>query len=297
MKTCKHCGVTFDITDKSSGWFGNHVRWCDANPSRKKVNVKTLNCSSCGKVFTTTDRRVTCSEKCSKTRTLDQRKSIAKGRSDYLKNNPDKHPWKNNEKFKSVPCENVKKYLRDRDIDFIEELRPLTNRQYSLDIAFPHIKTAIEVNGQQHYNSDGSLKRYYQERHDLIENSGWNIIEVHYSQCFSDENISKFLNFDIPYDDKNIVVEYKKIEEQKKKNAPLKRGEKMNIKMNEKWNPVKDEIFNHNIDFSKYGWSTQVAKVMGIIPQKVNKWMKRYHKDFYENSCFKRKRLDNKSKL
>jgi very-short-patch-repair endonuclease len=52
---------------------------------------------------------------------------------------------------------------------------------------------ALEINGQQHYNSDGTLKDYYQNRHDLIESKGWQIIEIHYSQCFSDENISKFL--------------------------------------------------------------------------------------------------------
>jgi hypothetical protein len=198
--------------------------------------------------------------------------------------------WKNNKKFKSIPCENVKDYLKKNNIDFVEELRPLEDRQFSLDIAFPHIMTAIEINGQQHYNSDGTLKEYYQGRHDLIENAGWKIIEVHYSQCFNDDNISKFLNFDIPYDDMNIIIEYKKKEETKKLNKPLKRGEKMNKKMEEKWNPVKDNIFKHNIDFTKYGWATQVATLMDILPQKVNKWMKQYHKDFYENSCFKRKK-------
>ena len=49
----------------------------------------------------------------------------------------------------------------------------------NIDIAFPDIKLGIEINGNQHYNSDGTLKDYYQERHNLIEEAGWKLLEVH----------------------------------------------------------------------------------------------------------------------
>lgn len=294
MNCCKHCNISFDLSDKPKGWMANHVRWCEHNPSRKKKKVKTLNCVTCGELFSTTSRRLSCSVSCANSISETTKGNIAKGRSDYLKNNPDKHPWKNNEKFKSIPCENVKEYLRKNNIEFVEELRPLEDRQFSLDIAFPHVMIAIEINGQQHYNSDGTLKEYYQNRHDLIESSGWKVIEVHYSQCFNNDNISKFLNFDIPYDDKEIIKEYKekqrRKEEERKLNPRLRRGEKQNLKTDAAWESKKNDIFNHSIDFSKFGWVAEVAKIWGVLPQKVNKWMKRYHKDFYENSCFKRKK-------
>jgi hypothetical protein len=258
-------------------------------PPKKKVKQ----CIKCNVTFFG-GRSKYCSKECSSGVSDDTRELLSKSRTQYLRDNPDKHPWKNNDKFKSPPCENVKDYLIRHGIEFVEELQPLSERAYSLDIAFPHIRVALEINGQQHYNSDGTLTEYYQQRHDLIESSGWKLIEVHYSQCFNDDSISKFLNFDIPYDDKDIIKEYKERQSLKKaerdSNRSLVRGEKINIKMREKWNPIKDKIFEHDIDFSKYGWATQVAVVMGLLPQKVNKWMKKYHKEFYENSCFKRKK-------
>ena len=34
-------------------------------------------------------------------------------------------------------------------------------------------------------------------------------------------------------------------------------------------------VLNSGIDFSKYGWVTPIAKLIGQKPQKVGKWMKR----------------------
>lgn len=48
-------------------------------------------------------------------------------------------------------------------------------------------------------------------------------------------------------------------------------------------------IFESKIDFSKLGWVKQVSKILNISPQKVNKWMKKYMFDFYNEKCFKRK--------
>jgi hypothetical protein len=67
----------------------------------------------------------------------------------------------------------------------IEEHDPeIENRFFSIDIALPDKMVAIEVNGNQHYERDGALKPYYQERHDLLKSKGWNVFEIHYSHCF-----------------------------------------------------------------------------------------------------------------
>lgn len=47
-------------------------------------------------------------------------------------------------------------------------------------------------------------------------------------------------------------------------------------------------VYNCNINFSKFGWVGQLAKLFGISPQKVGTWMKKYMSDFYE-TCYKRK--------
>lgn len=77
------------------------------------------------------------------------------------------------------------------NIEFVEEYSPFNDYHYSIDIAFPDLKLGIEVNGNQHYNKNGELKSYYQERHNIFESRGWKILEVHYSKCYK-VNINKF---------------------------------------------------------------------------------------------------------
>ena len=43
-----------------------------------------------------------------------------------------------------------------------------------------------------------------------------------------------------------------------------------------------------NLAFSN-AWVAKVGELLGISPQKVNAWMKRYLPEFYESVCFKRK--------
>lgn len=118
---------------------------------------------------------------------------LSKKRKEWLKNNPDKHPWRNKDKFKSIPCEKVKEFLKRMKIEFIEEFQPMIeDRTFSIDIAMPDKLIALEINGNQHYERDGSLKLYYQQRHDLLEKHGWDVYEIHYSACF---NLEKWKDF------------------------------------------------------------------------------------------------------
>jgi len=111
----------------------------------------------------------------------------------WLRENPDKHPWRRKDKFNSVPCSVLKGILVREGLSFLEEYIPLYDRAYSLDIAFPDKKIAVEVNGNQHYDQDGKLKPYYQERHDNIEKAGWKVIELHYSTVYNDCLIMKLV--------------------------------------------------------------------------------------------------------
>ena len=122
------------------------------------------------------------------------RRNLSESIKVYYQNNPDKHPWKNSDKFKSEPCELFKEKLRENNISFLEEYTVLTNRLFSVDIAFPDKKIGIEINGNQHYNVDGSLKKYYQIRHDLIVEAGWQLFEYQYKIVYNNELISEIIN-------------------------------------------------------------------------------------------------------
>lgn len=126
--------------------------------------------------------------------TDDTKLKLSNLKKEYLRKNPDKHNWKSSEKFKSIPCEKFKKVIDEMGINYIPEMNISSDRHFSIDIAMPEYKIGIEINGNQHYNPDGTLKDYYQKRHDYIKSIGWTLFEIHYSECFSSDNIKKLVN-------------------------------------------------------------------------------------------------------
>jgi len=247
----------------------------------------------CGKEHDRT-RSKYCSKECGKKifSTERVRNKISKGRKRFLKENPDKHPWRNKDKFKSEPCKRFKEFLINNDILFIDEWMPLEDKFYSIDIAFPDKMIGIEINGNQHYNVDGSLREYYQNRHDLIESVGWKLYEIHYSRCFSNESISEVvsnISIGIQEDYTKYFEKKQEKELERKKKKPLERGQKLKIKNDKKWEPYKEKILNSNIEFKKYGWVSKVSEILGIQPQKVKRWMLRNMEEFYKKECYKRK--------
>ena len=119
---------------------------------------------------------------------------MSEKRKAWLAANPDKHVWKRHSKFKSVPCEKIKQKITEMGIKFLPEFTPLKERAFAVDIAFPEKMVCIEVNGNQHYNSTGKLKPYYQEKHDLITKNGWKVVEIHYSLCYNEEHINSLIS-------------------------------------------------------------------------------------------------------
>lgn len=188
-----HCGkCSKEIIGKDAG---AHSRWCGHSKNLNRL------CKVCGKTFEDKDRRKNlCSNECKHTMLVnafkdeDLRKKLSNSRKAWLAANPEKHPWKRSSKFESEPCQKLKDALQARSVSFHEEFTPLEDRFFSLDVAFPAIKIGIEVNGEQHYNRNGTLKPYYQQRHDLIESSGWKLYEVHYSICYDQNRLSSIVD-------------------------------------------------------------------------------------------------------
>jgi len=228
-------------------------------------------------------------------------------RKEWLKNNPDKHPWKRKEKFKSVPCEHLKEILK-KDFSFIEEYTDKRWKyNYSIDIAFLDKKLAIEVNGNQHYNLDGTLKDYYQKRHDYIVSQGWIVNEIHYTNCFKENEIEKIKesirsNTYLPENETKLLFENmikKKEEREKERKIKLEiaikegRTNKDRTRIiyrklsNEEWNKRKEMILNSGIDLMKFGWVGKVMQKTGLTIREVEGTIKHFQKDF-EGKYFKR---------
>lgn len=130
-----------------------------------------------------------------KKHTPEIKKLLSEKRKKFLSENPDKHPWRNPKKFISEPCQHLKKIFKEREIKFIEEYQPLLEqgRFYSIDVVIPDKKIGIEINGNQHYNRDGTLKDYYRTRYDLITKNGWNLYEVHYSLVYNSDFVNELI--------------------------------------------------------------------------------------------------------
>lgn len=197
----------------------NHIRWCniDENGNKKpkfmKINIDEIDwnklqreydeCHSWEKVIK--DNNLSRNiinygksiNKLSKNKlqivSNELKNKLSEKRKEWLHNNPDKHVWKRNTKFISTPCEEFKQKLLENNISFISEYTPLEDRFYSIDIAFPNNKIGIEINGNQHYNRDGTLKDYYQERHNLIENNGWKLYEIPFIKVYDKDFIDNFI--------------------------------------------------------------------------------------------------------
>ena len=208
---CKHCQEVFILENHPKGWMANHSRWCQKNPKRKsyedanKPKLELMEKSRKNTGFTNQftkakqmgdeipKSKLVGRQGKSTPHTEETKDTISNKRKEYLKNNPDKHPWKNSTKV-SKPCENFKSFLRSKGVEFEEEFQPLEDRYFSIDIAFTKAKIGIEINGNQHYEKDlKTLKPYYQERHDLITSNGWILLELHYSKFFKEEQMQLVL--------------------------------------------------------------------------------------------------------
>ena len=171
------------------------------------------------------------------------KKIISQKRKEWLRNNPDKHPWRNKDKFQSKPCKKVEEYLKSNNIFFVSEYNPdIPDRFFSIDIALPDKMIAIEINGNQHYSKEGTLKPYYQERHDLLESHGWRVFEIHYSHCFHLEKWDNFLNT-LVNTAKLIEFDYGKYLSPRKKS--YKKKDIMKLKLEDNYQYIKEtELIN-----------------------------------------------------
>jgi very-short-patch-repair endonuclease len=216
----------------------------------------------------------------------DTKRRISAARKKWLSENPELHPWRKNSKFISKPCEALKEYLRKAGICFEEEVIVSTEKNYSVDILIRDKNLILEINGNQHYDKEGRLLPYYQERHDHIKEIGWNIYELHYTLAYNFELCLSIIN-NIKYASE-ILPYTKKVKQNKAKYGDMITANMMRKKEYDEINIKKiPSVITSGILFSKSGWVNDVAKIIGIRHQKVKKWMLRYMPEFYLKECKK----------
>ncbi len=208
MWTCKFCKNSFELMTR--GEKCKHTKWCLDNPKLQsnkdgvKRSLKAMSDKKCSNGHTNQFTKAEveglpkpngCLSFMGKKHTDDAKKRMSEARKKWLEDNPEKHPWRLKTKFISAPCETFKNILKENNIDYIEEYQPLLPKYfYSTDICLLEEKIIIEINGNQHYNKDKTLKNYYKNRHNVIENNGWVVYELHYSLVYNNDFIIYFID-------------------------------------------------------------------------------------------------------
>jgi very-short-patch-repair endonuclease len=133
---------------------------------------------------------------------------------------------------------------------------------YFIDFAFLNVKIAVELDGKQHFRNIKNQNHDLKKQQKLIDN-GWKVYRIRFDEMNSDK-ISDFLKIiDNPSIYHTKILEprlfkfysSKKIDSDKrcrKLEATLLKKEQDNIK----------KVKNSNIDFSRFGWVTQVSMLM-----------------------------------
>lgn len=293
--TCDICGKQI----KTKGALGSHKWRCHTQEGiDKSKNIEYLhNKETQAKRVKTLKQRYLNKEISpymkGKHHSEESKKLISEKRKKWLQNNKQNHNWSLYKNCETIPEKEFRKILQH-----IKQLKTYqyykideSERNFELDFAIPILKIGFEINGFQHYDKKGNLEKYYQDRHDYLKSLGWEIIEIPYNVCFNEQIIKNIilnsLICNVKYVEKfcSEVVNYKL----------LKKQEKLTILENKKSNKIKvieDRIIlikNSGIVFEKFGWVNKISKLIGITPQKVSIWMKKYMNEFYETKCFKRK--------
>jgi very-short-patch-repair endonuclease len=266
---CKKCNK--EIEKKNAG---GHARWCG-----KKKKLLKQECKTCSKEIISKRPKKYCSQECRSKGlyTKEFKAKISVGRKKFLKENPEKHPWKKNNKFLSKPCETFKKHLRNNNVKFLEEYQPLDERFFSIDVAIPEIKLGFEINGEQHYNRDKTLKKYYQERHDAIIKQGWKLYELHYSIVYDEEKVKEIIHSI----KKNYNLDGIKIDFQLRKTKKEKKLEERAKHLKEKKNKS-EEITSYRVNYilnakrDYWGWVRDVSNDLGISHTHVRRLIKKH---------------------
>lgn len=107
------------------------------------------------------------------------KKKISEIRKKYLQENPDKVPYKLNHSSKeSYPEKYFTEVFKNEGIEVVKSFYI---GLYELDFCIPNKKIDIEIDGNQHYY-DEKIVESDKRRNKFLEDNGWDIIRVNWSE-------------------------------------------------------------------------------------------------------------------
>jgi len=161
-------------------------------------------------------------------------------------------------------------------------------------------KIAIEVNGNQHYDTNGDLKPYYKNRQSILEEHGWIVYQVHHTACFKFEKLSEFME-KIKNSETKIEFDYFNYVPREKKKYFCACGKMitkyskkclkcMGVKNRKTKRPSKEEL-------EKLIWEkplTELGKQFGVSDNAIRKWCKNYGIDNLPKNDYRQKQFHSK---
>lgn len=241
-------------------------------------------------------RETCCSKECKskinmRKHTEETKLNLSNKRKKYLNENKDKNGWSLYKNEETEPEKRFRRLLETiENIEFAQYYKiPNSERNYELDFSIVDTKIAFEINGEQHYNRDGTLAPYYQERHDYLEKLGWIVVEIHYQLCFNEEVIRNIIieslnqNIKFTEDKCNEIINYRlKLKEKKHNEQRLYKLEKANKEILNAQKEFERLFLVFNI-INKYGESlgliNKLSHALGVTPTQVRRILKKYSLD------------------
>lgn len=199
-----------------------------------------------------------------------------------------------NRKHKSYPEKLFWKTLKEYEFfDIYTIVDQFPFHGYFFDYAILELKCDIEVDGVQHFRTKDSIE-YDNCRDKFTLDNGWIVYRISAKELKEDPHreILGLMAF-IESNGKYRKYDPQKVLESMQKYQPIygsrqDYAEAIKKEYDKKNESIIQKLKGSDIDFSKYGWVSKAAKIIGITPQKVSKWMKRYMPEVYA-SCYKRK--------
>ena len=199
----------------------------------------------------------------------------------------------NNKKERSYPEEFFVKVLKKNGIwDKYKVLEKVQVNKYTLDFVLVELKLNIEIDGQQHFRNEKSIE-HDKKRNDFLIRKGWKVYRIAWIEMI--KNPKKEIDLLLSYLKKeknnssrfyNISEVINKVKIKKYNSFDEYNKDKHNIYLRKNKDKI-DLVLKSEIDFSKYGWGKEVSKLIGILPQKANGWIKKYMPEIYKK-CFKK---------
>jgi len=272
MHKCKYCNKEFSSGQR----LGGHINNCDYNPNIKIIRRKRKEQSS----------------KNAKGRKLSDKtkKKISESRIKYLKENPDKVPYKiNHSSCISYPEKIFKEYLEKNNIKgWIHQMQ---FSLYQIDFAFPEYKLAVEIDGYTH--TLDKVKKIDKKRDLYLKEKGWKTLRISTKKVKN--NVYECINIVLSYLEEKMIeipedfLNSKYLKEEKERIKILEKEKREKEKQN-KIRLIKQNILESDIDFSKIGWVGKVSSLIGISSGTTKRWMLKNMPDFYDN-CYKMNRI------